>query len=151
MNDDAESGPEARTMRATARGGSQRRSSGIPKGRGTMAIAILLLATAVAGCSSTSHPTKPTSYAPVPLSYAGEAAARTLFQQNCSSCHMLAAANATFGTLGPDLDTLQPEEWSLRYQMENGGYVMPAFGVERILTHTQINAIAKYVVTVAGK
>jgi mono/diheme cytochrome c family protein len=113
---------------------------------------ILLVAAATAGCGSTDnhHSPKASAYLRSPHAYAGEAAAEALFQQNCSSCHTLSAANASFGTLGPNLDTLKPERWMLVYQMQVGGYVMPAFGADQILTQAEIDAIAKYVVTVAG-
>jgi mono/diheme cytochrome c family protein len=144
------------TASVLSRGGTGRSQPVSPrtrKGRGTLAIASLLVGTAIAGCGFTykGHPPKPPSYPPNPPSYSGEATARTLFKQDCSSCHMLHAANATFGTFGPDLDHLTPAKWQVLYQLMNGGFIMPAFGRDRILTPAEIQALATYVVTVAGK
>jgi mono/diheme cytochrome c family protein len=68
----------------------------------------------------------------------------------CSGCHTLAAAGAT-GTVGPDLDQLA-SSLSVAIvvkQVTNGGAVMPAFKGK--LSVAQIQAVAKYVSTSAGK
>jgi cbb3-type cytochrome c oxidase subunit III len=68
----------------------------------------------------------------------------------CSGCHTLAAAGAT-GTVGPNLDqigaTLTVE--IVARQVTNGGSVMPAFKGK--LSPAQIQAVAKYVSSSAGK
>lgn len=81
---------------------------------------------------------------------AGEAA-ETIFQQNCSSCHVLAAAKATFGEFGPNLDQLKPSEATVKAQVEKGGGTMPAFGKDEILTSSEIEAVSEYVATEAGR
>jgi cytochrome c6 len=73
---------------------------------------------------------------------------KTIFQAECSSCHTLAAAQAT-GTIGPNLDQLKPAEARVKHQVEVGGSVMPAF--KGTLTAAQIAAVAKFVASSAGK
>lgn len=71
-----------------------------------------------------------------------------IFKANCSSCHTLAAAGAT-GTVGPNLDQLKPALAVVVRQVTNGGAVMPAFKGK--LSAAQIQAVAKYVSSSAGK
>jgi mono/diheme cytochrome c family protein len=71
-----------------------------------------------------------------------------IFKANCSSCHTLAAAGST-GTVGPNLDQLKPAMAVVVRQVTNGGAVMPAFKGK--LTPAQIQAVAKYVSSSAGK
>src|SRR5204863_7916854 len=71
-----------------------------------------------------------------------------IFKTNCASCHTLAAAGAT-GTVGPDLDQLKPAMALVVHQVTNGGALMPAFKGK--LTAAQIQAVAKYVSSSAGK
>jgi len=66
----------------------------------------------------------------------------------CAGCHTLAAAGST-GTTGPNLDQLKPSMARVVTQVTNGGGVMPAFGGK--LSQAQIQAVAKYVSTSAGK
>jgi len=66
----------------------------------------------------------------------------------CGGCHVLAAANGT-GKVGPDLDTLKPDEATVAHQVENGGGAMPAF--KGILSPDEIQAVAAYVAQEAGK
>ena len=73
---------------------------------------------------------------------------KTIFKAECSSCHTLAAAQAT-GTVGPNLDQLKPSEAIAKHQVEVGGGVMPAF--KGTLTDAQIAAVAKFVSSSAGK
>jgi len=73
---------------------------------------------------------------------------KAIFQADCSSCHTLAAAQAT-GTIGPNLDQLKPDEARVKHQVEVGGGVMPAF--KGTLTDAQITAVAKFVASSAGK
>ena len=67
----------------------------------------------------------------------------------CGGCHTLAAAEAS-GTIGPNLDTLQPGEFAVYHQVYTGGGLMPKFGVEGILKPAEIEAVAQYVSSVAG-
>jgi cbb3-type cytochrome c oxidase subunit III len=73
---------------------------------------------------------------------------KTIFQSECAGCHTLKAANAT-GTIGPNLDQLKPGEARAKHQVEVGGGVMPAF--KGTLTPAQIDAVAKFVASSAGK
>ena len=73
---------------------------------------------------------------------------KTIFTSNCGSCHTLAAAG-TNGAVGPNLDKLHPALARVKQQVTNGGAVMPAF--KDRLTRAQIQAVAKYVSSVAGK
>ncbi len=66
----------------------------------------------------------------------------------CAGCHTLAAAGAT-GTTGPNLDQLKPAFPIVVTQVTNGGAVMPAF--QGKLSPAQIQAVAKYVSSSAGK
>lgn len=68
---------------------------------------------------------------------------KTIFTQNCSSCHTLQAAGST-GTVGPNLDQAKPTLELALKQIANGGGGMPAFG--DTLTEKQIQAVAKFVV-----
>jgi cytochrome c553 len=65
----------------------------------------------------------------------------------CGSCHVLADAKST-GAVGPDLDSLKPDEATVAHQVENGGGAMPAF--KGTLTEAEIQSVAVYVSQVAG-
>ena len=66
----------------------------------------------------------------------------------CAGCHTLAAAGAT-GTTGPNLDQLKPSTSIVAHQVTVGGSIMPAFKGK--LSPAQIQAVAKYVSSSAGK
>jgi mono/diheme cytochrome c family protein len=66
----------------------------------------------------------------------------------CAGCHTLSAAGAT-GTIGPNLDQLKPSMGVVAHQVEVGGGKMPAFKGK--LSDAQIQAVAKYVSSSAGK
>jgi mono/diheme cytochrome c family protein len=66
----------------------------------------------------------------------------------CSGCHTLSAAGAT-GTIGPNLDQLKPSTAVAVKQVTDGGGLMPAFKGK--LTTAQIQAVAEYVSSSAGK
>ncbi len=73
---------------------------------------------------------------------------KAIVQAFCSSCHTLADA-AIKGKVGPNLDQLKPDYARVLHQVTVGGGVMPAFAGK--LTPAQIQAVAKYVSSVAGK
>ena len=74
---------------------------------------------------------------------------KTIFQTaGCSGCHTLADAGA-HGTVGPNLDDVKPSESRVVDRVTNGKGVMPSFKDK--LTPEQIQAVAKYVSSVAGK
>jgi mono/diheme cytochrome c family protein len=73
-----------------------------------------------------------------------------IFKGPCAGCHTLAAAGTT-GTIGPNLDQLAPilSTAIVVRQVTNGGAQMPAFKGK--LSAAQIQAVAKYVSSSAGK
>jgi mono/diheme cytochrome c family protein len=66
----------------------------------------------------------------------------------CGGCHTLKDAG-TSGNVGPNLDTLKPTKDAVAKQVTNGGGAMPAFKGQ--LSPAQIDAVAAYVSSVAGK
>jgi mono/diheme cytochrome c family protein len=66
----------------------------------------------------------------------------------CAGCHTLSAAGAN-GTTGPNLDQLKPSTAVVAHQVMVGGGLMPAF--QGKLSPAQIQAVAKYVSSSAGK
>jgi cbb3-type cytochrome c oxidase subunit III len=73
---------------------------------------------------------------------------KLIFQKKCAGCHTLKDAGTT-GTVGPNLDQLKPAFPIVQKQVTNGGVKMPAFNA--VLNKAQIDAVAKYVATHAGK
>ena len=73
-----------------------------------------------------------------------------IFTSTCGSCHTLKAAGTT-GTVGPNLDELEPDLATVEHQVVNGGGGMPAFGKEGVLNAKEIKAVATYVSSVAGQ
>ena len=66
----------------------------------------------------------------------------------CGGCHTLKDAG-TSGNVGPNLDQLKPAKDVVAHQVEVGGGAMPAF--KGRLSPAQIDAVAAYVSSVAGK
>ncbi len=66
----------------------------------------------------------------------------------CASCHTLKDAGAS-GTVGPNLDEAKPPKPLVVDRVTNGKGVMPSFKGQ--LTSAEIEAVATYVSTVAGK
>jgi len=128
---------------------------------GLSLIVVVAMAAVVAGCGGssgttttsggTTATTTETTTTETGTANGGAGTAEAIFQTNCSSCHKLQAAEATFGTYGPDLDELKPSEAAVKTQVENGGGIMPAFGKNEILTATEIEEVSKYVASEAGK
>ncbi|MDH4345825.1 MAG: c-type cytochrome [Thermoleophilia bacterium] len=73
---------------------------------------------------------------------------RLFMTVGCAGCHALADAGAS-GSVGPNLDEARPSKDRVVAQVSNGGITMPSFS--RRLTRDQIEAIATYVSTVAGR
>jgi mono/diheme cytochrome c family protein len=74
---------------------------------------------------------------------------RELFAANCGSCHTLSAAE-TSGTVGPNLDDLQPDEAQVQAAIINGGTgsgVMPP----GLLQGQQAKEVAAFVAGNAGR
>jgi cytochrome c6 len=139
-------------------------SAKTPKSLLLLLIAMLALAVVVAGCgggSSSSSESTPADQEEIPTEEepaeeeagAGESAmlaeGKTIFTTTCASCHTLKEAG-TSGTIGPDLDELEPSQATVEHQVENGGGGMPAFGKEKILNAEEVKAVATYVSAVAG-
>jgi mono/diheme cytochrome c family protein len=66
----------------------------------------------------------------------------------CGSCHTLADAGSS-GTIGPNLDEAKPSKQLAVERVTNGKSPMPSFKGQ--LSKAQIDAVATYVSTVAGK
>ncbi len=76
-------------------------------------------------------------------------AGRAVFTSaGCVGCHTLADAGAT-GTVGPNLDAARPSDALVVERVTNGEGAMPSFRAK--LSDTQIQAVAAYVSSVAGK
>ena len=73
---------------------------------------------------------------------------KSIFSENCASCHTLAAAGSS-GNVGPNLDDLKPSLDQAKQQVIHGGGGMPAF--KGTLTDEQIDAVAKFVADSAGR
>ena len=73
---------------------------------------------------------------------------KSIFAANCGSCHTLADA-ATTGTVGPNLDQSKPPKDLVVDRVTNGQGAMPSF--KDSLDAAQIQAVAEYVSTTAGK
>lgn len=65
----------------------------------------------------------------------------------CGGCHTLAAAG-TSGSVGPNLDDLQPDEGTVESIVRSGRGAMPSF--EGDLSDAEISAVAAYVAESAG-
>jgi cbb3-type cytochrome c oxidase subunit III len=73
---------------------------------------------------------------------------KSIFTTACGSCHALADAGTT-GTVGPNLDQSKPPLALVVDRVTNGKGAMPPF--KGTLTDAQIEAVAKYVSSAAGK
>jgi mono/diheme cytochrome c family protein len=78
----------------------------------------------------------------------GATGGQAIFSENCSSCHTLAAADAT-GTVGPNLDEAKPSRELAVDRVTNGKGAMPSFRGQ--LSAAQILAVARFVAENAGK
>ena len=105
---------------------------------GQDAVDVAAYVAAVAGQSGAEAPS------PASLGTDGKA----IFTSECASCHTLKAAGST-GTVGPNLDQLKPAFAVAQHQVEVGGGVMPSF--KGTLSQAQIDAVARYVSSSAGK
>jgi len=87
----------------------------------------------------------------IPVNLASLTTGAAIFKQGpCGSCHTLKAAG-TSGTIGPNLDQIA-SALTLAIvvrQVTDGGAQMPAFKSQ--LTDAQIQAVAQYVISAAGK
>ena len=99
--------------------------------------------------STTTTPTESGPTETTPSAQGDAAAGKQIFaSQPCGSCHTLADAGTT-GTVGPNLDQLKPPFALVVERVTNGKSPMPSF--KGTLTEQQINDVAAYVSSVAGK
>jgi mono/diheme cytochrome c family protein len=98
--------------------------------------------------SSTGSETTPSSTTGGGGGAQANAQGKQVFTQNCAGCHTLSDAKAN-GQIGPNLDQVQPDAQTVQRMVENGGGAMPAF--KGRLGDTDIQAVAQYVSSVAGK
>ena len=112
-------------------------------------VAMILTVIFVAKDSSSSSAAPPPAPAATGASPAALAAGKKVFTTaGCATCHTLKDANAT-GKVGPNLDQLKPAQARVVKQVTNGGKIMPPFKTS--LSAAQIQAVATYVSSVAGK
>jgi mono/diheme cytochrome c family protein len=97
------------------------------------------------GSSSSSSSAQSTSTG---AAQSASAQGKQIFTSNCGGCHTLGDAG-TSGQVGPNLDDLKPAKAVVVRQVNNGGGQMPSFKGK--LSDAQINAVATYVSSVAGK
>jgi mono/diheme cytochrome c family protein len=71
-----------------------------------------------------------------------EAGKQIYADQGCGTCHTMEAAGSN-GTVGPNLDELQPEYDAIVEQVENGGGAMPPF--KDTLSEEQIQDVSAFV------
>jgi mono/diheme cytochrome c family protein len=94
-------------------------------------------------------PPAPSATPPPPAGGNALAAGKQVFETaGCASCHTLADADA-HGTVGPNLDEAKPPKSLVIDRVTHGKGVMPSFKDQ--LTEKQINDVAAYVSSMAGK
>jgi mono/diheme cytochrome c family protein len=93
--------------------------------------ALAVVAFCLTGCSGGGEP-----------STSSDTGAAVFADAGCGSCHTFAAAGSR-GTIGPDLDALQPSREQVFRQVKNGGRGMPAFDGQ--LSKSEIDDVATYV------
>lgn len=116
--------------------------SGRRWGRWACLTAVVMTGTSACG-AKTATTTGTRSQAPSPAGANSYAAGQRVFASaGCGRCHTLAAVHST-GTIGPDLDQLQPAAPTVEAQVTDGGGGMPAFAGK--LSQRQIEAVADFV------
>jgi mono/diheme cytochrome c family protein len=142
--------------------GSEQRAPGMPANlvTGSDAQDVAAYVASVAGIGGGAAPqmTSTTPPAPPPATTTGPAGGgsaglvaqgKQVFEKaGCTSCHTLKDAGAT-GTVGPNLDDAKPPKSLVVDRVTHGKGVMPPFQGQ--LSPAEIEAVATYVSTVAGK
>jgi len=100
-----------------------------------------LIAIGLAGCGGSASTSSGGSPLHVPNG-------KTIFEDNCGMCHALADAK-TNATAGPNLDVARPTKSETVGAVTNGAPGMPAY--KHKLSEAEIQAVAEYVVSAAGK
>ncbi len=120
--------------------------------RAPIAISLAAAALGLAACgSSSSESSSTTTAAPATTTStttAASAEGEKVFASNCATCHTLAAAGSN-GKVGPNLDSIAPDEARVKAIVVNGRGGMPAFA--DVLTEAQIDEVSAYVADSAGK
>ena len=115
---------------------------------------LTIVALAIGACgggdddSSSSSSSSSSAQSTSTAAQSASAQGKQIFTSNCGGCHTLADAG-TNGQVGPVLDKLKPNKQRVVRQVNNGGGKMPAFKGK--LSDAQIDAVATYVSSVAGK
>ncbi len=109
-------------------------------------VAAVVCAVALAGCGGSGNESEQSAEEPRPQGATADG--REVFTQRCRSCHALADADAS-GSVGPNLDELEPDAQRVAQKVRAGGGGMPSFAGE--LSDDQISAVAEYVARSAGK
>jgi len=104
------------------------------------AVAVLLIGPQVIGAEKP----PPTKQAVAATAASG----KDVFTSSCGGCHTLADAG-TSGAVGPNLDDAAPDAATVKAFVRGGGGGMPSFGDK--LSNAEIDAVAAYVSSVAGK
>ena len=104
------------------------------------AVAVLLIGPQVIGAEKP----PPTKQAVAATAASG----KDIFTSSCGGCHTLADAG-TSGAVGPNLDDAAPDAATVKAFVRGGGSGMPSFGDK--LSNAEIDAVAAYVSSVAGK
>ena len=99
------------------------------------ALALLASTVLVAGCGGGKSATNASG-------------AKVFASAGCGGCHTLEAAGSS-GNVGPNLDDAKPDLALALNRVTNGSGAMPSFKGQ--LSDDQIDAVATYVSTVAGK
>jgi cbb3-type cytochrome c oxidase subunit III len=104
----------------------------------------------VAGLDASGKPINPSNPPKPPApGGGGETNGKAIFASaGCTGCHTLADAGST-GTVGPNLDQAKPSKELVVDRVTNGQGGMPSFKGQ--LSEAQIQAVADYVSSVAGK
>ena len=107
----------------------------------------LVVSAYVIGNNHGRHEERNSTIATQPVSPPEANPAGDLFVANCGTCHTLAAAD-TSGTVGPNLDDLQPDQALVLTTIQNGAGsgAMPA----NLLTGSDAQQVAAYVAASAG-
>jgi mono/diheme cytochrome c family protein len=146
--------PPSQPVAGAAGGGGQGGGSGAPSTGTTSTPAQNTTSTPAQNTTSTpaqnttSTPAQNTTSTGAGGTQQANAQGKQIFTQNCGACHTLKDAKTT-GTIGPNLDQLQPDQATVQTQVTNGGGAMPAF--KGTLKPAQIQAVSQYVSSVAGK
>ena len=113
-----------------------------------LVIVLLFAGPSLIGAKKSGAAASPTGGAANPAGASGQPSGSAVFiSAGCGKCHTLKAAGAT-GSVGPNLDQLQPTAAQVSQIVQSGGGVMPSFSGK--LSAAEIAAVASYVSTVAG-